>query len=91
MREAWKDPQKRKRRSEAAKARWANEEFHKKAVQSVTLVCKRAVKCVETGEVFDVIRDAGNRYGVWHANISRACKTGYKCGGYHWEYVDDVS
>lgn len=89
MREAWKDPEKRKKRSEAAKARWKNEEFKQRAVKSVTDACKRAVECIETRERFDVLKLAARAYGVCSANISRSCKIGYACGGFHWRYVDN--
>ena len=91
MKEAWKDPQKRKRRSDATKERWANESFKERVMKKVTEACKAPVICVETGEVFETIRDAASAKGVHPTNISRACKTNYRCGGYHWKYVDDVS
>lgn len=91
MREAWKDPEKRKRRSERAKERWANPEFKDKAVRSVTEACARRICCVETGIVYSTIKDAANDLGVHRANITRSAKVGYRCGGYHWKYVDNVS
>ena len=90
MHEAWKDPEKRKRRSDDVKNRWANEAFHQYATSKVTEACARPVVCVETNERFDVIKEAAKKYGVCSANISRSCKIGYRCGGYHWKYVDDV-
>lgn len=95
MRQAWKDPEKRKRRSDMTKKRWQNEDFKQKAQRAVLEACKSSVMCVETNEVFDSIKDAERVYGVDHANICRAIRTGYRCGGFHWKYydkqLDDVS
>lgn len=50
----------------------------------------RAVVCVETGEVFECIRAAAEAKGINTArNISRSCKRGDCCGGYHWRYYED--
>lgn len=89
MKDAWKDPEKRERRSNITKERWSNKEFHKKAQQAVLEACRKSVKCIETDEVFQSIAEAGNKYNICQANISRACKTGYRCGGYHWIYNTD--
>ena len=91
MREAWKDPEKRKRRSEAATARWANEEFKKKAVTAVTEACARPVVCIETGIEYATIREAAQAIGVSDKNAQRAIKNGYRWGGFHWNYIDDIS
>lgn len=87
FKEAWKDPSKRQRRSELTIKRWADPVFHEKAREAVLEACKRSVVCIETGEVFDSIKEAADKYNVCHANISRACKTNYKCGEYHWRYA----
>lgn len=91
MQDAWKDPEKRKRRSEATKKRWENPEFHKKALASVRKRCCLKVSCIETGDIFNSIEEAAFQYDVYSANISRSARTGYRCGGYHWKYYDDVS
>lgn len=90
MQEAWQDPDKRKRRSDAAKTRWSDGNFHDNVVQKVIEACARPVICVETGEKFNVLKDAAERYNASSANITRSCKTGYRCSGYHWKYVDDI-
>lgn len=91
MHEAWEDPEKKKRRSDLTKKRWANDSFKEKTMNKVIEACKTPVQCVETGEVFDTMKEAADAYGVDRANICRSCKTHYRCGGYHWKYVDDVS
>ena len=87
MKEAWKDPEKRKRRSDAAKARWANPEFKEFAMERVRQTCKKAVRCIETGEVFDMMATVASKYKVHSGDLSNACKYGWRCGGYHWEYA----
>lgn len=49
----------------------------------------RAVKNVETGEVFSCIKEAAEAYYISSIrNISRACKTPrFTAGGYHWRYM----
>lgn len=50
----------------------------------------RRVCCVETGEVFDCIKDAAEKYGVNRNHICSCCTGKRKStGGFHWEYVVD--
>lgn len=91
MREAWADPEKRKRRSEAAKERWSDPCFKAFATRRLADACGRSVMCVETGEVFSMLKDVEDKLGLSKGNIRRAAKTGYKCGGYHWRYTNDAS
>ena len=47
------------------------------------------VMCVETGEVFQQIKYAGEKYGICPANITAVCRhRREKAGGYHWKYVE---
>ena len=49
---------------------------------------KRKVRNVETGEIFDSIREAADKYNVLPTHITRVCRgRRNKTGGYHWEYV----
>ena len=91
MQEAWKDEDKRRERSQNAKKRWSNPDFKAKVKEAVKNACASSVVCVETGRVFDSISDVEHELGLSHSNICRAIRTGYKCGGYHWKYVEDVS
>ena len=85
--EQWKDPEKRERRSKQAVKRWANEEFHEKAHKAVLSACATSVRCIETGEVFNAIVDACNKYNIHHSNLVRAIRKGCRSGGVHWEYA----
>ena len=91
MREAWKDPEKRKRRSAYAKSRWNNNEERKKLEKAIKEKCSRKVICVENNKVYDCITDVETELNVNHSNIIRSIKQGYRCGGYHWKYYDDVA
>lgn len=49
----------------------------------------KRVMCVETGEVFDSIREANVKYGFHISNICAVCKGKQKTAyGYHWRYVN---
>ena len=46
---------------------------------------------VDTGEVFDSIKDAGLKYNIEPTHITRVCKGKRKtCGGDRWEYVKNL-
>lgn len=46
------------------------------------------VRNVDTGEVFDSVKKAAEKYGLKDTHISRVCKGKRKTtGGFKWEYV----
>ena len=48
----------------------------------------KAVRCVETGRIFNSITEAAKELGIDRAHISDACKGKRSTvGGFHWEYV----
>lgn len=48
----------------------------------------KRVMCVETGEVFESIKEANVKYGFNVANICACCKGRLKsANGFHWKYV----
>lgn len=50
---------------------------------------KQKVACVETGEEFESIREAGRKNGVSYANIRLAANGEYsQANGRHWEFVN---
>lgn len=50
---------------------------------------KKKVVCVETGECFDSMKEAAEKYGLFYNSISACCKGRLKTtGGYHWKYYD---
>lgn len=48
----------------------------------------RRVKCVETGEVFAGVREAGASVGRHHGGFNTAIAKGRKCGGKTWVWAD---
>lgn len=49
----------------------------------------RKVRCVETGEIFDCILYAAQKYDIAATHITRVCRGRRKTtGGFHWEYAD---
>lgn len=49
----------------------------------------KKVVCVETGTVYETIRDAGIQVGKHPSSISHALSDGGTCAGYHWQYLDE--
>lgn len=48
----------------------------------------KRVMCIETGEVFDSIKEVSVKYGCHGSNISACCKGKLKSvKGYHWRYA----
>ena len=51
---------------------------------------KVKVKCVETGEIYESIIDASEKYKIDQSSITKVCKKKPKrktAGGFHWEYA----
>lgn len=48
----------------------------------------RRVRCLNTGEIFDSVKEAAERYGLSRTGVNNCC-TGYRnsCNGFRWEYV----
>lgn len=93
------DRQKGKTRSEEAKAKTraslkafyadaSNRERHKAKQKEINRDAhKRGVVCVDTGEQFEAICDAADKYNISHQNIISVCRGKRKsAGGHRWEY-----
>lgn len=48
---------------------------------------RKAVRCIETGVVYESVRDAGRKIGAFMQNISKACIAGTRCKGLHFEFI----
>lgn len=49
---------------------------------------KKKVLCVETGIVYDSVRETSRTLGINQGNLARVCREGKgTVGGYHWKYV----
>lgn len=51
----------------------------------------RKIRCIELDKVFDTIEDALKFINRKRSSLWDAMKRGGKCGGYHWEYVEEVN
>lgn len=52
----------------------------------------KEVLCIETGIVYESVRQAERITGVYNTNISACCLGKYRhktAGGYHWKYIDN--
>lgn len=48
----------------------------------------KRVKCVETGKIFECVRDVERQLNIIHSSISKCCNKKIKtAGGYHWEFI----
>ena len=47
----------------------------------------RAVKCVETGEIYNTVKEAAKKNSSYGPDITRACQNKSTAKGKHWEYV----
>lgn len=67
--------------SNSHKGRW---------IGSKSPVAKKVI-CIETGEIFNCIKDASVVKGCSYSKIGECCKGNRKTtGGYHWEYVEVI-
>ena len=84
----------------ASKERWQNEEYRQKVIDARTGFkhseetkkkmsesAKKKVRCIETGEIFNSMQEAGDKYNRCPYNLSRAIKNGKTFAGYHWELL----
>lgn len=78
--------------STTLKSLWENPEYRSMMVEAHSGANShkaRRVLCVETGEVFECIKYACEKYGVHSSAVSNVCRGKLKTtGGYHWEYVE---
>lgn len=57
--------------------------------RKATQVNKKRVRCIESGLIFESLRDAGRKTNIDETSICRVCKGKYTtAGGLHWEYID---
>ena len=51
--------------------------------------CIRAVRCIETGKVYNSISEAEREIDLKHPHIGDVCRGKQKtAGGFHWEYAE---
>lgn len=86
-----KSEESKRKASEAMLRFYADEENRNqlKAIQKALRSRAIAIRCIDTGEVFNAVIDAENKYSIAHQNIIKVCKGQRKtAGGFRWEYVE---
>lgn len=85
-----------KTHSDEQRAKWSKErkesykEYIKKAHDASIEAIKRKVVNLDTGEIFDSIKEASAKYNIFPTHISRVCRGRRKsCGGFRWQYYDE--
>lgn len=48
--------------------------------------CKKKVVCIETGQIFNSVKEAANYIGAIPTNLSQACIKGGSSKGFHFKY-----
>lgn len=91
-----KNPFYGKRHSIEQRQKWSKERKGRKLTeewkQNISLSSGRKVKVinVDTGEIFNSIKEASDKYRINSTHISRVCKGKRRTtGGYHWEYYSE--
>ena len=74
-----KNPFYKKHHSEEQKAKWR--ETRKGKLTGGKNPYSRKVICITTGEIFDSIQEASDKYGIWYQNISGCCRGKLKSSG----------
>ena len=64
--------------AQMANPRHCNPRHQTKRIQNIT-----------TGEIFNSIKEAKEKYGLARMNLKRAIRNGWKICGYEWRYVDE--
>lgn len=73
-------------RSEKMKENYQNQ----KGLYELNQQRKKAIKCVETQQVFDSLAEAAKEYNLSASNISSVLHKRRKTtGGFHWVYIDE--
>ena len=68
--------------SKASKDRWQNTDIRK--------IFQKQIICKETGEIFDSVKSAAEKFGISRAGISHSLNNKQTtAGGCHWEYLNE--
>ena len=66
------------------------EKLSEKAKQRGNKHCQKSVICIETGEIFESVKNAADKIGVVQSFLSKVLNGKKKtAGGYHWKFVKE--
>ena len=92
--ENWKKPEYRELISKRRKEEWQNQEVREKCLKNLDRTGKsgkaksQKVQCIETGIIYQSMRDAERLTGISHVNISQVCSGARKTAhGFHWKKI----
>lgn len=62
--------------------------LHADVIEKARIANHQRVICNETGEIFDSVKSACEKYGLYHSNVVACCNgRRSKCGGFTWSYL----
>lgn len=71
---------------------WKFDEDTKAKISKMRRDSAKKIFCITTGEIFNSMTDASEKYGIDGAAICKCCKgTRKTCGGMEWCYYEDLS
>ena len=86
--------------SKASKECWQDEEYRQKVInartgtkhseetkEKMSKSAKQKVRCIDTGEVFNSMQEAGEKYNRSYTNLGRAIRNNKTFAGLHWEFI----
>lgn len=65
------------------------ENLSEERLQKLQGINAKKVMCVETGVIYNKMKDAAFFIGLTRTAITQAIKNNGTCGGYHWIYLED--
>lgn len=69
---------------------WTDEQKEEWKKWAFSKKIQKEVICLETGVVYESVREAGRQTGINNSNVIQCCKGRYKsAGGYHWMYYEE--
>ena len=63
----------------------------KEHVEKLAKLHQKKVICIETGEIFESMKKASEFVKVSSGSFYSSVRKGYKAGGYHWKYFEEVN
>lgn len=61
---------------------------HSGVIEKASIAKFTKVKCITTGEIFESVKEAADKYNLCHSNIVACCNgRRHRRGGKEWEYV----
>lgn len=61
---------------------------HSKVINKASIAKYHKIRCIDTGIVYDSIKEVEDKFGLHHSNLVACCNGKRKrCGGKRWEYA----